>query len=48
MVGSSEALERLALEFTAVTPDMDATVEHERWKPGIGPFEEERQLEIMG
>ncbi|QKY18293.1 transcriptional regulator [Halorubrum sp. CBA1229] len=37
----------LAQDFADVIPDVDATAEHERWDPGLGPFEEERQLEMI-
>ncbi|SDQ62515.1 hypothetical protein [Natronobacterium texcoconense] len=40
-------LERLADEFASVIPEVDSSVKHERWKPGIGLFEEERQLEMI-
>lgn len=40
-------LEELAEGFASVVPEVDATAEHERWKPGLGPFEEERQIERL-
>ncbi len=42
-----EVLQELADGFAAVVPRVDAAAEHGRWKPGIGPFEEERQLEML-
>lgn len=42
-----DVLEKLADGFASVIPEADATAEHERWKPGIGPFEEERQLAML-
>ena len=47
MATASGALQNLAREFAGVIPDVDTTAEHERWDPGIGPFEEERQLEMI-
>ena len=44
---TSGILERLAEEFASVIPKIDSQAEHSRWKPGIGPFEEERQLEKL-
>jgi hypothetical protein len=43
----SSKLGDLAHDFADVIPGVDATAEHERWDPGIGPFEEERQLEMI-
>jgi hypothetical protein len=40
-------LEVLADGFAGVVPEADAAAVHERWKPGLGPFEEERQLELL-
>lgn len=42
-----DVLEELAEGFAAVVPEVDAAAEHERWKPGLGPFEEERQVERL-
>lgn len=47
MTDPSKMLVRLADEFAAVIPEVDATAEHSRWKPGIGPFEEENQIELI-
>ncbi len=42
-------LERLATDCAAVVPELDARLEHERWQPGIGPFEEDEQIRrILG
>lgn len=43
----SETLTRLAEDFAAVISEVDAQAEHDRWKPGIGPFEEEKQMEML-
>ena len=45
MSDPSETLRNLVFDFADVIPRIDATAEHERWDPGLGPFEEERQLE---
>lgn len=42
-----DVLKVLADGLVAVVPEVDATAEHDRWKPGIGPFEEERQLAML-
>lgn len=42
-----DVLEELAKGFAAVVPGVDATAEHNRWKPGLGPFEEDRQLAML-
>ncbi|AEH37538.1 hypothetical protein [Halopiger xanaduensis] len=47
MTEPSEILIRLADEFAAVIPEVDATAKHGRWKSGIGPFEEENQIELI-
>jgi len=43
----SNALIQLSDEFANVISDVDASAEHHRWKPGIGPFEEENQIEMI-
>ena len=43
----SSILKQLADDFASVVPKVDSQAEHERWKPGIGPFEEEKQLEML-
>lgn len=45
MAAPPETLKDLARDFADVITEVDATAEHERWDPGLGPFEEERQLE---
>lgn len=47
MPNPTETLRDLARDFADVIPEVDATAEHERWDPGLGPFEEERQLEMV-
>ena len=44
---TTHALIQLSDEFAAVIPEVDADAEHDRWKPGIGPFEEENQIEMI-
>lgn len=44
---TADTLTQLADEFAAVIPEVDATAEHDRWDPGIGPFEEENQIEMI-
>ena len=43
----TSTLVELSDEFAAVIPEVDANAEHSRWKPGIGPFEEENQIEMI-
>jgi hypothetical protein len=40
-------LEQLADDFASVVPAVDAEAEHDRWQAGIGPFEEDRQVEML-
>ena len=47
MTQPAESLREVAKDFASVIPDVDEGATHERWKPGIGPFEEERQLEMV-
>lgn len=47
MTQPAESLREVAKDFASVIPDVDEEATHERWKPGIGPFEEERQLEMI-
>ena len=42
-----QLLERLANDFAAVVSTVDAEAEHDRWQAGIGPFEEDRQVEML-
>lgn len=44
---SSLILEQLADDFASVVPSVDSRAEHDRWQAGIGPFEEDRQVEII-
>jgi len=44
---SSVLLEQLADDFVTVVPELDADAEHDRWQAGIGPFEEDRQIEML-
>ena len=46
-MSSSELLRRLADDFASAIPNIDANAEHDRWQAGIGPFEEERQIEML-
>jgi len=43
----SNPLVQIANAFATVIPRVDANAEHDRWKPGIGPFEEENQIEMI-
>jgi hypothetical protein len=43
----SKLLNQLADDFASVVPTIDADVEHDRWDAGIGPFEEDRQIEML-
>lgn len=45
MSNAASLLQRLAREFATVIPDVDAVAEHDRWQPGLGPFEEDIQLD---
>jgi hypothetical protein len=40
-------LRQLGEDFAAAVPAVDATAEHDRWQAGIGPFEEEQQIERL-
>lgn len=42
-----EDLEQLAEDLTDSIRKIDQKAEHENWKPGIAPFEEERQIELI-
>ena len=46
-MSSSELLRKVADDFASVVSDVDAEAEHERWDAGIGPFEEDRQVEML-
>lgn len=40
-------LDRLSSDIASAISSVDATATHDRWKPGLGPFEEDRQLELL-
>jgi hypothetical protein len=42
-----DVLDDLARDIAAAVPAVDGRAEHERWQPGLGAFEEERQLELL-
>lgn len=44
---SSGLLRQLADDFAAAIPKIDAEAQHDRWQGGIGPFEEDRQIEML-
>lgn len=44
---SAFLLQQIAEDFASAIPSIDANADHERWKPGIGPFEEDRQVEML-
>jgi hypothetical protein len=46
-VTTTDVLARLSRDLAAVVPRIDAEAEHERWQPGLGAFEEERQLKLL-
>jgi hypothetical protein len=43
----SEILRQFADDVASVVPAVDAEAEHNRWQPGLGPFEEDRQVEML-
>lgn len=47
MSDKPDLLIQLADSFASVIPDVDTGAEHDRWKAGIGPFEEENQIEMI-
>ncbi len=47
MLKPSVVLQRIARDFADVIPKADADAQHSRWKSGIGPFEEENQIEMI-
>jgi hypothetical protein len=47
MTQTSELLQEISNDFASVIPSVDEEATHDRWDPGIGPFEEERQLEMI-
>jgi len=44
---SALLLQQIAEDFASAIPSIDANADHDRWKPGIGPFEEDRQVEML-
>ena len=44
---STQILQHLAEDFASAIPAIDGEAEHDRWQAGIGPFEEERQIEML-
>ncbi len=40
-------LRQVAQDFAAAVPAVDRRLTHSRWDPGIGPFEEDNQLEAL-
>lgn len=44
---ASDLLAILADDIASVVPEVDAEAEHDRWQPGLGPFEEDRQVEML-
>ena len=44
---SQDLLRKLADDFASMVPKVDAEAEHDRWQAGIGPFEEENQIEML-
>ena len=47
MTSAETTLRTFSSDVASVIPIVDAEAEHERWDPGLGPFEEERQLEKL-
>ncbi|MFB9810326.1 transcriptional regulator [Haloarcula sebkhae] len=47
MSNPSVVLQRVARDFADAIPQADADAQHSRWKAGIGPFEEENQIEMI-
>lgn len=43
----TQTLTELAQSFADVIPAVDKKAQHDRWKAGIGPFEEEAQLAMI-
>lgn len=44
---TTDVLDQLSRDIAAAVPRVDANAEHERWQPGLGAFEEERQLDML-
>lgn len=47
MTRSTQRLKRLAEAFAEAIPTVDESATHSRWKPGLGPFEEENQFTLI-
>ncbi|WP_058994148.1 hypothetical protein [Haloarcula sp. CBA1127] len=47
MSDPTTVLQRVARNFADTIPQADADAQHSRWKAGIGPFEEENQIEMI-
>ena len=47
MEGASKDFEDFARRSAGVIPDVDSTAERKRCDPGIGPFEEDRQIKMI-
>lgn len=47
MGSTSELLTQFAHDIADAVPTVDEYAEHDRWGGGIGPFEEEKQLEML-
>jgi len=43
----SMVLQQVARDFVDVIPEVDIEAQHERWKPGIGPFGEVNQIKMI-
>lgn len=46
-MASNDLLKCLADDFASVIPAVDAEAAHDRWKAGLGPFEEEKQVKML-
>ncbi|GGI95094.1 hypothetical protein GCM10008995_01560 [Halobellus salinus] len=43
----SKILEQLADDLASAVPTVDSKADHTRWQAGIGPFEENKQVEML-
>jgi hypothetical protein len=46
-MNSSDILIHLSNTLASATPSVDSIADHDRWQAGIGPFEEENQIEML-
>ena len=46
-MNSSDLLRHIGDDFASAIPVIDSEAEHDRWQAGIGPFEEENQIEML-